>query len=107
MGTRSVTLGLLIVKLAWLRRMMSPRFLIPIIFGGGGVNPLLFLICSVCCSLKVMRGVAYMLASLQTVRAWGFPFIDMAVGGFGVNSVISFVLVRCLASFLSSLPWMG
>ena len=48
-----------------------------------------------------------MLASLQAVGAWGFPFIYLAVGGFGVNRVITSVLVERLASFLSNLPLMG
>ena len=76
-------------------------------FSGGGVNPLLILICSLWYSVKVSRGVAYMLASLQAVWARGFPFIDMAVGGFGVDRLISSVLVGRLASFLSSLPLIG
>ena len=57
--------------------------------------------------MKVTRGVALMLASLQAVGAWGFPFIDLAVGGFGMNSVISSVLVERLASFFFSLHLVG
>ena len=64
-----------------------------VFFGGGGANPLLVLICSLCCSVKVTRGVASILASLHAVGAWGFPFIDLAVDGFGVNRVITSVLV--------------
>ena len=51
-----------------------------------------------------MNVTASMLASLQAVGAWGFPFIDVAVGGFCVNSAISSILLDRLASFLSSLP---
>ena len=76
-------------------------------FYGGGANLLLVLMCSLCCSVKVMREVALMSASLQAVGVWSFPFIDLAVGGFGVNSVITSVLVKLFASFLSSLPLMG
>ena len=43
-------------------------------------------------------------ASLQTFGAWGLSLIDVAVGGFGVNRVISSVLVERLASFSPSLP---
>ena len=48
-----------------------------------------------------------MLASLQAVEAWGFPFIDVGVGGFGVNSVTSSVQVERLASFFSVYLWWG
>ena len=40
-----------------------------------------------------------MLASLQATGAWGFPFIYVEVGGFGVDSVITSVLAKRFASF--------
>ena len=48
-----------------------------------------------------------MLASLQATGAWGFPFIYVEVGGFGVDSVITSVLAKRFAYFLSSLPLVG
>ena len=73
-------------------------------FGGGGAKPLFVLTPS---SGGVAGGIASLEASLQTFGAWGVSFIDLAGGGFGVDRVISSVLVERLASFSTSLLVMG